>query len=103
MLVGTWMMERDFPWGAARMHINLKPEGDFYIVIDAASRGGQTAFAESSGKWAASAWALRMNFTKNGVPGWDMGTYYGGQILTLDEKTLTYKSRDGVQTWKRAH
>ena len=29
MLVGTWKMERQISGGASRMHINLKPEGDF--------------------------------------------------------------------------
>jgi len=43
-----------------------------------------------------------MTFTKNGIPGVDLSRKYGGQILTLDDTTLTYRGIDGVETWKRA-
>ena len=42
-----------------------------------------------------------MSFTHNGIPGVDLSKYYGGPILTLDDKTLSYRSQDGVETWKR--
>jgi hypothetical protein len=95
-IAGIWMMQSEIPGGSARMHVNLKPTGDFYIVVDAASMG-RTAFGESAGKWEASATALTMNFTQYGIPGVDLSRRYGGQILKLDDTTLTYRSKDG---WK---
>lgn len=100
-LVGTWMMEQAIPGGQARAHINLKPTGEFYVVVDAVS-GERTAFGESFGKWESTGRTLKMTFTRNGIPGVDMSRQYGGVITSLDDKSVTYKSVDGVETWRRA-
>jgi hypothetical protein len=99
-LVGTWMAEQQFPGGTARMHLNLKPSGDFYLVADAAA-GQRTAFGESTGTWEAVGPTLKMEFKHSGIPGFNMSSRYGGPIVKLDDTTLSYKSKDGVETWKR--
>jgi hypothetical protein len=100
-LVGTWLSEQTLPGGiAARVHINFKPDGNFYMVGDAA-KGGRTAFVEDGGKWQMMGKAFKLDFTRKTIPGIDYSKLYGGSIVKLDEKTLSYRCKEGVETWKR--
>ena len=100
-LIGTWMMEQTLPGGVtARGHITFKPGGDFYTTVDAA-KGDRKAFAEAGGKWEMSGSTFKMSFTRKTIPGVDLDQLYGGTIVKVDDTALTYKVRNGVETWKR--
>jgi hypothetical protein len=100
-LIGTWKMEQTLPGGVlARGHVTFKPDGNFYTTVDAA-KDGRMGFAEAGGKWEMSGSTFKMNFTRKTIPGVDLDQLYGGSIVKVDDKTLTYKSRNGAETWQR--
>jgi hypothetical protein len=100
-LVGVWSMARDYQGISCRLIMNLKPDGDASVEIDASFQG-QVGSKDAFGKWKYKDSALAVTFDRGEIPIYKNGKEYGGKILALEEKTLRYKPNDSPEeTWTR--
>ena len=101
MLVGTWGLERDIHGIACKAIMNLKSNGDGSVEYDGKYQE-RIISKDAFGTWQSNSDTFAFTFTRGEIPQLVNGKYYGGHILTLDEKTLSYKtSQNGVETWHR--
>lgn len=99
-LVGTWRTEHDYKGVAMKMIMDLKPTGDASVEVD--GRYAQFIVSkDASGTWSNTRRSFYIRFTKSEIPVYLNGKEYGGEILALDDKTLSYKSDQGIETWSR--
>ncbi len=100
LLVGKWSSQRAINGGWIRLIMNLKPEGEAIVSVDGELHG-RPGYYQSLGTWKLHSNALLINFNRSDVPVYRAGKDYGGSILTLDDQTLSYKSEDGTESWKK--
>jgi len=100
LLIGKWSSQRAIDGGWIRLIMNLKPEGDAIVSVDGELRG-RAGYYQSLGTWKLRSNLLVINFNRSDVPVYRAGKDYGGSILTLDDQSLSYKSDDGTESWKK--
>ena len=99
-LIGTWKTERDYKGVAVKKIMDLKPTGDVSVEVDG-SYGVRIVSKDAFGTWQSTRRALSITFTRSEIPVYLNGKKYGGEILALDDKTLSYRSDEGIETWNR--
>jgi hypothetical protein len=99
-LVGVWGFERNFQGGWYKLVMNLKPTGDATVEVDATMQG-RVGSREAAGRWKYRNSNHVITFDHGDIPVYKIGQEYGGKILTMEPKTLSYKSETGVETWTR--
>lgn len=101
MLVGTWGLERDIHGIACKAIMNLKPNGDGSVEYDGQYQE-RIISKDAFGTWESDSNTFRFTFTRGEIPQLVNGKRYGGKLLILDDKTLSYKSSENiVETWRR--
>lgn len=100
MLIGTWGFERNIHGIACKAMMDLKSDGTVSVEYDGSFQG-RIVSKDAFGTWKSTSNAFMVTFTRGEVPQLIDGKQYGGQFINLEDKTLTYKSINGVETWHR--
>jgi hypothetical protein len=100
-LIGVWLMEQDVPGGSGKAILNLKDDGKATIDISATVEG-HIASREGFGTWKYGSSSLAITFDRGDIlPMLKRGGNYGGKVTQLDDRSLTYRSNEGAETWTR--
>ena len=82
------------------MVLNLKEDGNTTVEISAHVQG-RIASRDGFGTWKYSHSNLLMHIDRGDILPLLKHHDYGGTITNLDDRSLTYRGKDGVETWTR--